>query len=159
MAQAGGGPRSRAVSLPTRLTAIAALLVAATVLVVAGIAARLMRDDLGASLDRRLASAATSFRDSAAGRVGTAGELAAEARRWLAVQAHGADEVIAVRTAAGDVLSTTGGLDLDRLARTDELLDATTARWWTVAGPGGQGHVRALTVPLRADGQPSATLL
>ena len=60
--------RRRVVSLPTRLTAIAALLVAATVLVVAGVAVRLMRDDLGASLDRRLDSAAASFRDGPAGK-------------------------------------------------------------------------------------------
>ena len=151
--------RRRAVSLPTRLTAIAALLVAATVLVVAGIAARLMRDDLGASLDRRLGSAATSFRDGPAGRVTDPAQLAGEARRWLAVQAHGPDEVIAVRTAGGEVLSTSGGLDLGAIGRSDDLLAATRARWWTVAGPGGAGQVRALTVPLVLRGRPSGTLL
>ncbi len=151
--------RRRAVSLPTRLTVIAALLVAATVLVVAGVAARLMRDDLGASLDRRLGSAATSFRDGPAGRVADPAQLVGEARRWLAVQAHGPDEVIAVRTAGGDVLSTSGGLDLGAIGRGDELLAATAGRWWTVAGPGGAGHVRALTVPLVLRGRPSGTLL
>jgi two-component system OmpR family sensor kinase len=150
--------RRRAVSLPTRLTAIAALLVAATVLVVAGVAARLMRDDLGASLDRQLGSAATSFRNGPAGRVTDPDELAAEARRWLAVQAHGEDEVIAVRTPAGEVLSTSGGLDLGAIARGDDLLAATEARWWTVDGP-ADGHVRAVTVPLVLGGQPSGTLL
>jgi len=150
--------RRRAVSLPTRLTAIAALLVAATVLVVAGIAARLMRDDLGASLDRRLGSAATSFRNGPAGRVTAPAQLAGEARRWLAVQAHGSDEVIAVRTAGGDVLSTSGGLDLGGIDRSDDLLAGTQPRWWTVAGPGGS-NVRALTVPLVLGGRPSGTLL
>jgi len=114
--------RRRVVSLPTRLTAIAALLVAATVLVVAGVAVRLMRDDLGASLDRRLDSAAASFRDGPAGRVTDPAKLAAEARRWLAVQAHGPDEVIAVRTAGGEVLSTSGGLDLGGVDRAGDLL-------------------------------------
>jgi len=151
--------RRRAVSLPTRLTAIAALLVAATVLVVAGVAARLMRDDLGASLDRRLEAAATSFRQGPAGRVADPAALAAEARRWLAVQAHGPDEVIAVRTAAGDVLSTSGGLDLGRLERSDELLASPTARWWTVEAAGGAGRVRALTVPLLRGDRPQGTLL
>ena len=150
--------RRRPVSLPTRLTAIAALLVAATVLVVGGVAVRLMRDDLGANLDRRLRSAATSFRDGPAGRVANPGQLAAEARRWLAVQAHAEDEVIAVRTADGQVLSTSGGVDLDGIERIDELLGATEARWWTVGGP-GDGRVRALTVPLVLGGQPSGTLL
>ena len=151
--------RRRAVSLPTRLTAIAALLVAATVLVVAGVAARLMRDDLGASLDRRLNSAAASFRAGPAGRVADPAQLAGEARRWLAVQAHGPDEVIAVRSADGQVLSTSGGIDLTTIDRHDELLAATQARWWTVAGPGGAGRLRALTVPLVLRGRPAGTLL
>jgi two-component system OmpR family sensor kinase len=159
VAAATAEPRRRAISLPTRLTAIAALLVAATVLVVAGVAVRLMRDDLGASLDRRLNSAATSFREGPAGRVTTAEQLAAEARRWLAVQAHAGDEVIAVRTPGGDVLSTSGGLDLGAVARTDELLAATAPRWWTVPGPDGAGDVRALTVPLLLGGEARGTLL
>ena len=145
MAAGRADRRRRAVSLPTRLTAIAALLVAATVLVVAGVAARLMRDDLGGSLDRRLSSAAASFRDGPAGRVKDPGQLAAEARRWLAVQAHGPDEVIAVRTAGGEVLSTSGGVELGAVDRSDDLLASTAGRWWTVAGPDGVGRLRALT--------------
>jgi signal transduction histidine kinase len=151
--------RRRVLSLPTRLTGIAALLVAATVLVVGGVAVRLMRDDLGATLDKRLGSAATSFREGPAGRVGDSAQLAAEARRWLAVQAHAEDEVIAVRTPEGDVLATSGGLDLGAIGRADDLLGATEARWWTVAGPGKEGQVRALTVPLVLNGQPSGTLV
>jgi two-component system OmpR family sensor kinase len=151
--------RRRTISLPTRLTAIAALLVAATVLVVAGVAARLMRDDLGASLDRRLSSAASSFGEGPAGRVADSAQLAAEARRWLAVQAHAEDEVIAVRTSGGEVLSTSGGLDLGAVGRRDDLLAATEGRWWTVPGPGGDGEVRALTVPLVLGGEPRGTLL
>jgi len=154
-----GAERRRAVSLPTRLTAIAALLVAATVLVVAGVAVRLMRDDLGSSLDRRLDSAASSFRDGPAARVTDPAQLAAEARRWLAVQAHGADEVIAVRTAEGDILATSGGVDLGAVDRRDDLLAATRPRWWTVPGPDGAGRLRALTVPLVLDGRPVGTLL
>ncbi len=150
--------RRRVISLPTRLTAIAALLVAATVLVVGGVAVRLMRDDLGANLDRRLQSAATSFREGPAGRVANPDQLAAEARRWLAVQAHAEDEVIAVRTADGQILSTSGGVDLDGVDRIDDLLGATEPRWWTVDGP-GDGRFRALTVPLELEGRPSGTLL
>jgi len=152
-------PRRRAVSLPTRLTAIAALLVAATVLVVGGVAVRLMRDDLGATLDRRLDSAATSFRDGPAARVSDPAQLAAEARRWLAVQAHAEDEVIAVRTGGGEVLSTSGGLDISGIERIDELLATTEARWWTVGGSDDDGEVRVLTVPLMVRDQPNGTLL
>jgi two-component system OmpR family sensor kinase len=150
--------RRRAISLTTRLTAIAALLVAATVLVVGGVAVRIMRDDLGADLDRRLRSAATSFRQGPAGRVADPAQLAGEARRWLAVQAQAENEVIAVRTAGGEVLSTSGGLDLEGVDRMDDLLATTEARWWTVDGPGG-GQVRILTVPLVLQGRPSGTLL
>ncbi|HYH51962.1 MAG TPA: histidine kinase dimerization/phospho-acceptor domain-containing protein, partial [Acidimicrobiia bacterium] len=159
MGAATAEPRRRAVSLPTRLTAIAALLVAATVLVVGGVAVRLMRDDLGATLDRRLDSAATSFRDGPAARVTDPAQLAAEARRWLAVQAHAEDEVIAVRTPGGEVLSTSGGLDISGIERIDELLATTEARWWTVSGPGADGEVRVLTVPLMLRDRPSGTLL
>ena len=123
-----------------------------------GVAVRLMRDDLGANLDRRLQSAATSFREGPAGRVADPDQLAAEARRWLAVQAHAEDEVIAVRTADGQILSTSGGVDLDGVDRIDDLLGATEARWWTVDGP-GDGRFRALTVPLELEGRPSGTLL
>jgi two-component system, OmpR family, sensor kinase len=158
VAAATAEDRRRAISLPTRLTAIAALLVAATVLVVGGVAVRLMRDDLGANLDRRLNSAATSFRDGPAGRVGDPADLAAEARRWLAVQAHAEDEVIAVRTADGQVLSTSGGPDLDAVDRIDELLEASEARWWTVDGT-GDGRLRVLTVPLVLGSQQGGTLL
>jgi two-component system, OmpR family, sensor kinase len=158
VAAAAAEPRRRAVSLPTRLTAIAALLVAATVLVVGGVAVRLMRDDLGATLDRRLGSAATSFREGPAARVRDPAQLADEARRWLAVQAHAEDEVIAVRTAGGEVLSTSGGLDIASIDRIDDLLASTEARWWTVGGP-RDGEVRVLTVPLVLRGQPSGTLL
>jgi two-component system OmpR family sensor kinase len=158
VAAATAETRRRAVSLPTRLTAIAALLVAATVLVVGGVAVRLMRDDLGATLDRRLDSAASSFREGPAARVTGPDQLAAEARRWLAVQAHAEDEVIAVRTAGGEVLSTSGGLDVGDIGRIDDLLATTQARWWTVAGP-GDGDVRVLTVPLLLKNQPGGTLL
>jgi signal transduction histidine kinase len=117
-----------------------------------------MRDDLGANLDRRLRSAATSFREGPAGRIGDPARLSVEARRWLAVQAHAEDEVLAVRTSDGQVLSTSGGLDLEMIDGVDDLLGASEARWWTVDGP-GDGRVRALTVPLVLEGEPSGTLL
>jgi len=67
--------------------------------------------------------------------------------------------VIAVRTAGGEVLSTSGGLDLGGVDRAGDLLASTTARWWTVAGPDGSGRVRALSVPLVLGGRAQGTLL
>ena len=149
--------RPRALSLSTRLTAISALLVAATVLVVAGATARLTRQHLTEALDRRLTAAASSFRDGPASRVTSPADLTGAARTWLATQPHSRDEVVAVRTAGGEVLATSGGLDLADVERASELLAAGDARWWNVDG--GDHGVRALTVPLVLDGRPAGTLL
>ncbi len=149
--------RPRALSLPTRLTAIAALLVVAAVLVVAGVAARLMRDSLSDALDRRLETTAKSFREGPASRVTTVAGLADEARRWLAVQPNSEDEVVALRTEAGEVLATTGGLDLSDVPRAGDLLGSDESRWWDVDGKGS--GVRALTVPLVLGERPAGTLV
>jgi two-component system OmpR family sensor kinase len=131
--------------------------VAATVLVVAGVTARLTRQHLTEALDRRLAAAATSFREGPAGRVTDPDDLPAAARAWLAVQPHSRDEVVAVRTAGGEVLATSGGLDLARVEGAADLLGAGAARWWSVDA--GETGVRALTVPLVLDGRPAGTLV
>ena len=130
---------------------------AATVLVVAGVTARLTRQHLSEALDRRLSAAADSFRDGPAGRVSGPPELAGAARGWLATQPHSGDEVIAIRTATGEILATSGGLDLAGMERASELLAADEPRWWNVEG--GDHGVRALTVPLVLDGRPAGTLL
>ncbi|HEY3238317.1 MAG TPA: HAMP domain-containing sensor histidine kinase [Acidimicrobiia bacterium] len=130
---------------------------AATVLVVAGVTARLTRQHLTEALDRRLAAAATSFRDGPAGRVTDPTALSGAARNWLATQPHSRDEVVAVRTAGGEVLATSGGLDLAGVERAAELLAAGEARWWDVDG--GDHGIRVLTVPLVLDGRPAGTLL
>ena len=152
-----GTDRRRALSLSTRLTAISALLVAATVIVVSGVSARLTRQHLTDALDRRLAAAATSFRDGPAGRVTRPEALAEAARDWLAVQPHGKDEVLAVRTETGEVLATSGGLNLATVAGAADLLGAAEARWWDVDG--GDHGIRALSVPLVLDGRPAGTLM
>jgi two-component system, OmpR family, sensor kinase len=131
--------------------------VAATVLVVAGVTARLTRQHLTEALDRRLAAAATSFRDGPAGRVTDPADLPAAARSWLAVQPHSRDEVVAVHTAGGEVLATSGGLDLGRVDGAADLLAAGSPRWWNVDA--GDSGVRALSVPLVLDGRPAGTLV
>ncbi len=130
---------------------------AATVLVVAGVTARLTRQHLTEALDRRLAAAASSFREGPAGQVVDPAALAGAARSWLAVQPHARDEVVAVRTATGEVLATSGGLDLSGVERARDLLETDQARWWNVGG--GDHGVRALTVPLVLDGREAGTLL
>jgi two-component system OmpR family sensor kinase len=131
--------------------------VAATVLVVAGVTARLTRQHLSEALDRRLTASADSFREGPASGVAGPPALAGAARSWLATQPHSEDEVIAIRTATGEILATSGGLDLAGMERASELLAAGEARWWNVDG--GDHGVRALTVPLVLDGRPAGTLL
>ena len=116
-----------------------------------------MHDYLGDALDARLAEAVASFRSGPAGRVDDPLLLGEEARRWLATEPHAVDEVVAVRTGTGEVLSTTGGLDLNAVEPLAELLQSDEARWWDVEADGVE--VRALTVPLVLDGRPAGTLL
>ncbi|MGH9036650.1 MAG: hypothetical protein ACRD0O_12885, partial [Acidimicrobiia bacterium] len=59
---------------------------AATVLVVAGVTARLTRQHLSEALDRRLTAAAVSFREGPAYGVAGPPALAGAARTWLATQ-------------------------------------------------------------------------
>jgi signal transduction histidine kinase len=125
--------------------------------VVAGVTARLTRQHLSEALDRRLTVAADSFRDGPAGRVSGPPALAGAARSWLATQPHSGDEVIAIRTATGEILATSGGLDLAGVDRASELLASGEARWWNVDG--GDHGIRVLTVPLVLDGRPAGTLL
>lgn len=153
-------PGPRAFSLSTRLVAVTALLVAATLLVVAGVVVRLTRSHLDGELERHLSSVAQSFQDGPARDVRRPDELADAARRWLAGQPHGRDEVVAVRTVAGDVLSTSGGLDLAALERRDEVLASSEPGWWRLGLAGGGAPVDVLAVPLlTATGEPAGALL
>jgi two-component system OmpR family sensor kinase len=140
--------------------AITALLVAASLLVVAGVVLRLTRQHLDGELERHLSSVVRSFQEGPAAGIARAGDLAPAARRWLAGQPHGRDEVVAVRTATGDVLSTSGGLDLGTLAERDQALGSAEARWWQLKPTGGGATVEALSVPLvTASGESAGTLL
>ena len=147
----------RTLPLTFRLTATYALLVAATLLVVAAVAIQLTRSQLARSLDQGLVAAVESFRRGPATLVRDPDDLEPRARAWLQRTAFAGGQVVAVRTAAGEVLTSPGQLDLASVEGSDELLTATTARWWDLQGP--DGSVRALSVPLTIDGTQSGTIV
>src|SRR5256886_221732 len=147
----------RAVPLTVRLTASTAMVVAAALLVVAGLTVQIARHHLSTALDERLRATADSFRNGPAQRITAADQLGAEAARWLAAQAFALDEVAAVRVAGGEVLTSIGGLDVADLPQATALLNADQPRWWDLRTP--RGPVRALTVPLGFGGRQIGTLL
>jgi two-component system OmpR family sensor kinase len=144
-------------SLAIRLPVTTAMVVAAALLAVVGLTAQISRQHLAAALDARLRASVDSFRGGPAARVGSADQLSGEAARWLSTQALAGDEVVAVRTAGGAVLTSTGGLDLRDIPQAARLLDADATRWWDLPSP--HGPVRALTVPLLLAGQRIGTLV
>jgi signal transduction histidine kinase len=152
-------PSRRGSTLPLglRLVGIYFLLLAATLLIVGGVTVRLTRNHLTHELENRLSAAVASFQSGPAARVTRSEDLTNEARTWLAAQALPADEVVAVRTPAGEILTNTGGIDLRRVEHSRDLLTASRAGWWNVDGP--SGPVRALTVPLELGGKPAGTIV
>jgi two-component system OmpR family sensor kinase len=147
----------RALSISIRIVGICALLLAAALLVAAGLTYRQTRSQLTRQLDRRLDAAVTSFQEGPAQAVASPDQLADEARAWLAAQAFPSDQVVAVRTASGEVLTTTGGLQLGNIDRSRELLTAREAQWWDLDGD--HGRMRAVAVPLMLDGRPAGTIV
>src|SRR3989442_6490236 len=117
-------------SLAVRLSGTTAMVVAAALLAVFGLTAQISRQHLAAALNERLRASVDSFGDGPAGRISDPGKLAAEAARWLSAQAFASDEVAAVHTIGGEVLTSTGGLDLHDLPRAAELLGSAQTRWW-----------------------------
>jgi len=140
-----------------RIVGLCALLLAAALLVAAGLTYRQTRSHLTRQLDRRLNAAVTSFQEGPAQQVANPEELGDHARAWLAAQAFPSDQVVAVRTPAGEVLASTGGLRLSDIERSRELLTATESRWWDLDGD--DGHVRVVSVPLVLNGEPAGTIV
>ncbi len=143
--------------LTVRLVAISAMLAAATLLIVASIVVLVTRSHLQSEFDHELTASVQSF-DRGPGRsIETPGDLTAQSRRWLQVSAFGEDQVVAVRTQDGTVLSSESGPDLRTLPQGVGLLRATTVRWWDLAG--GGVNIRALTVPIVFEGRQIGTLV
>lgn len=147
----------RAIPLPVRLTLIYALLVGATLLIVGALVIQLTRAHLSRSLDRRLAAAVSSFEEGPARRVSEPADLSRQASRWLSLHGFTGDEVAAIRTSEGEVLTAAGGLDLADVEGGFDLLVSTESRWWDLEGD--RGRVRALTVPLLLGGRQMGTLV
>jgi two-component system OmpR family sensor kinase len=150
-------PRRRAFPLTLRLTAIYTLLVAATLLVVAAVALQLTRSHLAAELDRRLTAVVESFRAGPGAQIRAAEQLAPAARRWIGATAVPQDQVVAVATSDGAVLSSAGGIDLERIDRWSALVASDQAMFWDTSGP--DGDVRALTTPLLIGDTRAGTLV
>ena len=142
------GRRAPGVSLSWRLAAISTLVAAAALMVVIAITLQVTRSQLHSELERRVDAVAQSFERGPARTLAQRGELADESRRWLAAQASPGDQVVAVRTEDGEVLTTAGGLSLKQVPDAEALLSATESRWWELGGE-RSGYL-ARTVPIEA---------
>jgi signal transduction histidine kinase len=154
-ATAGGDGRS--LSLPLRLAGVYGLLIAATLLVVAGVTVAIARSHLQHALDVQLAGTAQSFRQGPASHAHSTAELEAQTRRWLGEHPLPTGEMAAIRISGGRVLTSAGGLDLFEIHEPPLLLTAARVRWWTLDG--SEGAVRGLTVPILGDGRQRGTLV
>jgi signal transduction histidine kinase len=147
---------SRPLTLTVRLVGGYTLLVAATLLVVIGVTALVVRAHLETSLDNELAAAAATFQRSPAGRAATPAELTARARTWLATQPLPAGQMAAVRVGS-TVLTSARGRQLFEVDDPHALLVARDARWLRTTGQ--DGRVRALTMPIRRGDRQLGTLV
>ena len=85
--------------LSTRLLLTYAMLLSATVIVVAGIVVLVTRGFMMETLDDRLSSTVESFREGPGRDLSSPTELTTRTRSWLRRSAFPADQVVAVRTA------------------------------------------------------------
>jgi signal transduction histidine kinase len=143
-------------SLSVKLATTYAILVAATLLVVAGLAIHLTRRHLDAALDSQIVTTVESFQRGPARSIEEPDDLRTAARGWLATQAFPQGQVVAVRLAGDEVLESAGGLELRPLPNADELLVSAESRWWQLSG--AEGSVRAISVPLRLGDRQIGTL-
>ena len=153
---ASGGWR-RSLPLQFRLTAVYGLLIAATLLVVAGVSIAIARSHLDSSLDAQLGGTAQSFRSGPALRADNAHGLRIQTQRWLGEHPLPAGQMAAIRIAGGQVLTSAGGLALFEIPTPRTLLTATRVRWWTLHG--SEGPVRGLTVPIVSGTRQLGTLV
>ena len=133
-------------ALSVRLVAVFGLLVAATVLLVAGVTTMVARAQLGRTLDRQLQGTAQSFQTGPAARVRDGDGLATETRRWLAEHPLPIGQMAAIRVQGGRVLTSAGDSDLFEVPAPRTLLTATRVSWRNLDGT--EGTVRSLTVPI-----------
>ena len=135
-----------------RLVAVYGLIVAATSLVVAGLAYDLTRRQLARDFDQQLEATVGSFQRGALRDLQSPTGLRRRAERWLADQALPSGRIVAIRTAAGQVVSSSSPLDATRHG----LFQSVDPGFSNLEAAGIS--VRVLTVPLRVDGRPVGTL-
>jgi len=145
------------IPLAVRLAALYGLLVAATLVLVAGVTLAVARSHLERSLDAQLRNSAQSFREGPGGRAHDAAGLRLQTRRWLSEHPLPQGQMAAVRITSGVVLTSAGGLDLFEIANPRALLVAGEPRWWNTHG--SEGAVRGLTVPIIAGDRRLGTLV
>jgi signal transduction histidine kinase len=129
--------------------------VAATLLVVAALAAQLTRTSLAGALDDRLEAVIDAFRAGPGSRVADEVQLFEQARAWLAATAFPDDQVVAVRV--GERVRSSGGIGLGQIEEIDRALVSGSPRWWDLDSE--RGPVRVLSVPLLLDGSRVGTLV
>jgi signal transduction histidine kinase len=149
---------SSSLRLSTRLLVTYAMLLSATVIVVAGIVVVVTRGFMMETLDDRLSSTVESFRDGPGEDLSTPAQLATQSRLWLERSSFPADQVVAVRTAAGRVLSSAGTVDLEEIPEARSLLDSTRARWSRIEST-NEMPLRALSVPIFLHGERIGTIV
>src|SRR5207244_10332964 len=148
--------RRSTLPLAVRLAGLYALLVAATLLVVAAVTVIVVRSHLDRAIDSHLLAAARSFQREPAAGAANEDVLLRRARGWLAQQPLAKGEMAAARV--GDrVLTSAGGLDLFEVRNARQLLTARWAAWWNTGGR--EGGVRGLTVPIRGGDRQLGTLV
>ena len=145
------------VSLSLRLALVYGLLIAATLLLVAGVATVVARYQLERDLDTQLRNTAFSFQRGPAARAHDTADLRVETRRWLAQHPLPEGQMAAVRVLGGRVLTSAGGLDLFEVSNPRQLLTVSRPGWWNLDG--SEGKARGMTVPLLANGRQLGTLV
>jgi two-component system OmpR family sensor kinase len=118
---------------------------------------RLTHGYLTGELDRDLLRTIRSFDEGPARRIRWEEQLFLEARAWLAAHPAAPDEVIAVRTNQGLVLTNAGGFSLREVPGARNLLEARAQQWRILDSPAGR--VRAAAVPLMLEGRQIGTLV
>jgi len=131
--------------------------VVATLVLVSGLTLRLTHVYLTGELDRDLLRTIRSFDEGPARRIRWEDQLFLEARTWLAAHPSAPDEVIAVRTSQGLVLTNAGGFSLREVPGARDLLDAGAPQWRILDSP--TGRVRVAAVPLVLEGRQIGTLV
>jgi two-component system, OmpR family, sensor kinase len=149
--------RQAGAPLALRLVAIFGLLVATTVLLVAGATALVARAQLARNLDAQLRGTAESFRLGPATHAAGGADLAGATRRWLAEHPLPVGQMAAIRIGHNRVYTSAGNLDMFEVPSPRTLLTATSPTWWTLRS--SEGSVRSLTVPIRAQNRQAGTLV